>query len=339
MKKALYYENRDDKIRCLLCPHFCLISEGDIGRCGVRQNREGVLYSLVYEQAIAVHVDAIEKKPLFHVYPGSKSFSVATMGCNFTCRFCQNHDISQVKGNLGQLRGQHATATQIAQSASDHGCKTVACTYTEPTIYFEYALDIAKKAKDKGVETVWVSNGYITPEPLEEIAPYLTAMNIDLKGWDKDFYRNVVGGKLSSVLKTLELAKSLGIWLEVTTLMVPEYVDDPQHIREIATFIRDHLGSETPWHISRFYPQYECDQMEQTPVSAMRKAMEIGQEVGLKYVYSGNVPGDDGEHTRCYRCGELLIERYGFNILKNRIQNGQCSSCQAEIHGIGMSGS
>ncbi len=338
MKEAWFYEKLDEcRVKCTLCPHNCKLSDGKYGICGVRQNVEGVLYSHVYEKAIAVHVDPIEKKPLFHVHPGSKSYSIATAGCNLSCKFCQNHDISQMpRLEHGNIQGHRVTVADIVRSARANQCKTIACTYTEPTIFYEYAYDIAKSSKEQGVETVFVTNGFINEEPLRQIAPYLAAANVDLKGWDKAFYRKVVGGNLTSVLQALRLMKKLNIWVEVTTLAVPDHVDSDEKFREIALFIKNELGPETPWHISRFYPNYECDYLPITPLDVLRRAREIGLDVGLRYVYSGNVPGDVGESTFCYSCGEKLIERYGFYVLSNRVVDGKCFKCGAAIDGIGL---
>jgi pyruvate formate lyase activating enzyme len=337
MKEALFYEKfQNHRVKCTLCPHYCRLSDKKIGICGVRQNQQGVLYSLVYEKAIATHVDPIEKKPLFHVYPGSRSYSLATVGCNFSCDFCQNHDISQMPRDSGEIAGDTFTALQVMRSAQESRCKTIACTYTEPTVFFEYAYDIAKLASRTDIRTVFVTNGFINKEPLEYIAPYLAAANVDLKGWDETFYRKVVGGDLRGVLNALKIMKKLGIWVEITTLVVPGFVDDENDLREIALFIKNDLGPETPWHISRFYPRYKCLDLSVTSVETLRRAREIGIEVGLRYVYSGNVPGDVGENTFCYNCGELLIERYGFQIMKNKIQDSKCPKCAVVIDGIGM---
>jgi pyruvate formate lyase activating enzyme len=337
MKEALFFEKfQNHRVKCTLCPHYCRLSDNKIGICGVRQNQQGILYSLVYEKAIATHVDPIEKKPLFHVYPGSRSFSLATVGCNFSCDFCQNHDISQMPRDSGEIAGDTFSPLQVVRAAQESHCKTIACTYTEPVVFFEYAYDIARIASRTDIRTVFVTNGFINKEPLEYIAPYLAAANVDLKGWDETFYRKVVGGDLRGVLNAVKIMKKLGIWVEITTLVVPGFVDDENDLREIALFIKNELGPETPWHISRFYPRYKCLDLPVTSVETLRRAREIGIEVGLRYVYSGNVPGDVGENTFCYNCGELLIERYGFQIMKNKIQDSKCPKCSAVIDGIGM---
>lgn len=336
MRKADFYIELDNnEVLCTLCPHNCRIAEDEFGICGVRQNKKGVLYTHVYEQAIATNIDPIEKKPLFHVYPGSKSYSIATVGCNFTCTFCQNHEISQMPQS-GRIVGQYEPVAEIVRTAKQYNCKTIACTYTEPTIFYEYAYDIAKLAAEENILTVFISNGYINPKPLRKIAPFLAAANIDLKGWDESFYRNVCGGELKSVLNTLKLMKKLDIFLEVTTLIVPGYVDNEASLRQIAKFIKNELGPETPWHLSRFYPHYKYTEQHPTNIEIIQRAREIGFEEGLRYVYTGNVVGDVGESTFCYSCGEKLINRRGYQIIENKIRNGKCPNCGAKIDGIGL---
>jgi len=337
MKKADFFEKlENDFVQCTLCPHNCRIAPKKFGLCGVRQNQQGVLVTHVYERAIATHVDPIEKKPLFHVYPGSKSFSVATVGCNFTCTFCQNHEISQMP-LTGRIQGYPLSANEVVKAAREQGCRTIACTYTEPTIYYEYAYDIAVIAKKHDIDVVFVSNGYINPKPLKKIAPFLTAINVDLKGWDEQFYRQVCGGDLKSVKSSLKLIKSLGIFLEVTTLVVTGYVDNTDTLKSIARFIVEELGSDTPWHVSRFHPSYQYRNSQPTPLSILQHAREIGYEQGLRYVYSGNVFGDEGESTFCYSCGAKLIARRGYEIISNAVKNNACPYCGAEIDGVGMS--
>lgn len=336
MREADFYTTlKDGRLLCSLCPHYCRLADGEFGICAVRQNVGGTLYTHVYGRAIATHVDPIEKKPLFHVYPGSQSFSIATVGCNFKCTFCQNHEISQLP-HTGHIEGQQLPPQQVVRMAKRYNCKTIACTYTEPTIYFEYAYDIAKLAAEEDILTVFVSNGYITPKPLKQIAPFLTAANIDLKGWDEQFYSEVCGGDLKSVLNTLKLMKKLGIFVEVTTLVVTGYVDKESVLRDIAAFIANELGPETPWHISRFHPSYKYRDSHPTNIESIHRAREIGVEQGLRYVYSGNILGDSGEHTYCYSCNTQLITRIGFEVSNNIIQDGKCPNCGAEIDGIGM---
>lgn len=333
MKEALFYEKSSgNKVQCLLCPHRCLIAVGKVGVCGVRKNVNGKLVSLVYDKIIALHVDPIEKKPLFHVMPGSQSLSIATAGCNFHCHFCQNHHISQLTGSPGP--GKKMEPVEIVELAQAHHCQSIAYTYTEPTIYYELAYECARLAHAQGLLNIFVTNGYICKEPLEMIQPYLDAANVDLKGFDEKFYKNVVGGKLSAVLDTLKRMKKLGIFLEVTTLIIPSINDTEEQLKEIAQFIKQELGSNTPWHISRFYPQYKLTKIPPTPIQTIRRAREIGLEAGMRYVYTGNVSGDVGENTFCYQCGAQLIERYGFCVSVNRIKDGKCPDCGAVIDGI-----
>ena len=338
VKQAMFYhqlENR--KVICDLCPHFCKLKDGQLGLCKVRKNSGGKLYSLVYGKAIAVHVDPIEKKPLFHVAPGSHSFSMATVGCNFSCKFCQNADISQVTHSVNlDLIGQQLSPEELVSMASSNNCSSIAYTYTEPTIYFEYAYDTTKIAHRNGLLNVFVSNGFINAEPLKYINEYLDAANVDLKSFNDNFYRKLVGAQLTPVLDTLKLMKKLNIWLEVTTLIIPGENDSVEELNQIASFIKNELGEETPWHISRFYPHFKLNNYPPTPVSTLQKAYDIGKENGLRYVYMGNVPGNQTESTFCYNCGEMVVDRYGYQINKSYIVDGKCKFCGAEIDGIKM---
>ncbi|MCD4664851.1 MAG: AmmeMemoRadiSam system radical SAM enzyme [Bacteroidales bacterium] len=338
MREALFYQKQEDnKVICELCPHYCKLKDGQTGICNVRKNEGGILYSMVYGRSIAVHVDPIEKKPLFHLAPGSRSFSMATAGCNFQCKFCQNHDISQVteKINLNMI-GQELTPEEIVKMAKRNNCVSIAYTYTEPTIFFEYAYDTAKLAHQQGMLNVFVTNGYINPEPLKYISQYLDAANVDLKSFNEDFYKKLVGAKLQPVLDTLKLMKKLNILIEVTTLVIPGENDSPEELAQIAGFIKNELGEETPWHISRFYPQYKLASHPPTSVSTLKKAYNIGREHGLRYVYLGNVQGDQAESTFCYNCEKLLIERYGYQILENNIESGSCKFCETKVDGLNM---
>lgn len=333
MIEAWFYEKlAGDRVQCRLCPHTCIISPGKIGKCGVRQNISGVLYSLVADRVVATHVDPIEKKPLFHVRPGTRSFSIATVGCNFRCDFCQNYQISQARAD--EIPGQVLSPEEIVSMAHNSACQSIAYTYTEPTIYFELAYQSAKLAHAQQLLNVFVTNGYIQSGPLEMIQPYLDAANVDLKAFDAEFYRKYVGGKLSSVLDTLKLLKKLQIFIEITTLVIPTLNDDKSQLTDLANFIRTELGEGTPWHISRFFPQYKLTHLPPTPVKTIRQACEIGKAAGLQYVYAGNLPGNSAENTNCARCGELLIERLGYQILQNRVISGKCPVCGTSIPGI-----
>jgi len=337
MMEARFYEKKkDQQVHCLLCNHHCLIKEGKRGLCGVRENREGRLYSLVYARPIATHVDPIEKKPLFHFLPGSRSFSLATAGCNFRCLFCQNADISQLPQDQGKIPGEEVPPEEIVAAARQAGCQSIAYTYTEPTIFFEYAQDIARLAEAQGLKNVFVTNGYMSKEALQSIHPLLHGANVDLKAFREAFYQKQCGAKLAPVLKTLKTMKEMGVWLEITTLIIPTLNDSKEELRELATFILQELGPETPWHISRFHPTFRLTDRPVTPVKTLQQAWEIGREVGLHYVYTGNVPGDQGEKTYCHHCGRLLLDRFGFTILKNELDQGCCPQCHLPLAGVGL---
>ncbi|HOU50143.1 MAG TPA: AmmeMemoRadiSam system radical SAM enzyme [Smithella sp.] len=334
IREALLYEKLDGgKVHCNLCAHRCRINPGRSGICGVRENREGVLYSLVYGTLIAENLDPIEKKPFFHVYPASQSYSIATVGCNFRCDFCQNHDISQMPAATRMIAGEDFLPREIVTKAKQSRARTIAYTYTEPTVYFELALDTATIAVENGLQNVFVTNGFMTVETIEKIAPYLTAANVDLKSFRDEFYNKYCGARLNPVLESLQTMKKKGIWVEITTLLIPGLNDSDEELKDIARFIAG-LGRETPWHISRFHPQYKMRNRPVTPLDALHRVVQIGRETGLKYVYSGNVPGDDGENTRCFHCGKLLIERYGFRVGSMNLQGKKCSHCGTELEGV-----
>ena len=337
MKEAMLYEKLSDgKVKCNLCNHRCTIKDGNYGICGVRQNTDGSLYTLVYDKIIASHIDPIEKKPLFQFYPGSTAYSVATVGCNFKCKHCQNADISQLPmERKGYVVGEKIGPEEMAEAARRSGCQSIAYTYTEPTVFFELAYDTAQKAHDKGIKNIFVSNGYMTPEALKEISPYLDGINIDLKAFTEKFYKDICGARLAPVLDTIRLAKNLGIWVEVTTLVIPTLNDSEDELRQIAEFLTD-ADVSIPWHISQFYPTYQLTNLPRTPVETLHRAREIGLESGLRYVYEGNVPGRGNENTYCHGCGELLIERWGYSIQKNTIIEGQCPSCGSPVAGVGL---
>ncbi|WP_456475565.1 AmmeMemoRadiSam system radical SAM enzyme [Candidatus Pyrohabitans sp.] len=329
MEARFYTPAEEGKVRCYLCNHRCLISPGKRGICGVRENKKGKLYTLVYGKAIAYNIDPIEKKPLYHFLPGTTSYSIATVGCNFRCLHCQNWEISQMPRERAEIAGLSLPPEEVVKQASKYNCASISYTYTEPTIFAEYAMDCAKLAKERGIKNVFVTNGYITPEALREVAPYLDAANIDLKGFTEEFYRKVCGARLKPVLESIRLYKELGIWIEVTTLIIPGYNDDEEQLRGIARFIKS-VGESIPWHVTRFHPEYKLMGVPSTPLETLRRAREIGEEEGLMYVYIGNVLGE-GEDTRCHSCGEVLIKRYGFDILKCSIE---CPKCGVKIHGV-----
>ena len=341
-KEALLYAKLDgERVRCNLCAHRCDIAPGKRGICRVRENRDGTLYTLVYGRTISQAVDPIEKKPLFHFYPGTGSFSIATPGCNFRCTFCQNADISQMPRDRDLIMGTPATPEAIVAAAQKYNCRSIAYTYTEPTIFFEYSFDVAKLARPAGIANVYVTNGYMTPEMLHLFCgdgqpPLLDAANVDLKAFTDEFYREQCGARLQPVLDSLVLMKKLGVWVEVTTLVIPGLNDSDAELRQIAAFIVDELGVGTPWHVSRFHPTYKLLDRPPTPTSTLVRAREIGLEAGLRYVYVGNVPGSNGEHTLCYQCGQRVIGRWGFTITDYRLTDGKCANCGALIDGVGM---
>jgi len=336
MKEAMFYKQEGDhQVRCGLCRFRCLINDGARGICAVRENQGGTLYSLVYGKLCTEHVDPIEKKPLFHVMPGSRSYSIATVGCNFHCKHCQNYTISQVDRNA-PVRGKEQTPEEIVQRAIASDCHSISYTYTEPTIFFEFAYDTARIAHEAGLKNVFVTNGYITSEALAIIAPFLDAANIDLKGFTEGFYRDVVHARLSEVLDSIIEYRKQGIWLELTTLVIPGLNDSDGELQGIAEFIAANLGVDTPWHVSQFYPTYKLIDLPRTPVATLRRARDIGLAAGLHYVYEGNVPGEGGENTYCPSCSTLLIKRYGYVIETARIINGTCPDCGTAIAGIGL---
>ena len=334
MKQAMFQEAREgNKVQCSLCCHRCLIAPGKRGICAVRENRDGTLYSLVYDKVIAQNIDPIEKKPLFHFQPGSMSYSIATPGCNFRCRHCQNADISQLpRDHGGVVLGEEIAPSAIVAAALKTRCKSISYTYTEPTIYFELAYETARLAVEAGLKNVFVTNGYITSEALGVIRPYLHAANIDLKGFTDDFYKNICGARLQPVLDAIRLYKEFGIWIEITTLVIPGHNDSDEELRDIARFIRS-VGEEIPWHVTRFHPTYKLTDQPRTPVATLKRAQQIGFEAGLRYVYEGNIPGE-GENTVCWSCKKSLVKRIGFSVEENRIKEGKCSYCSVVIDGV-----
>ncbi len=296
----------------------------------------GTLYTLVYGNPCSWHVDPIEKKPLFHFFPGSRAFSIAAVGCNFRCLHCQNHEISQLPRDGGRIVGYEMAPDEAVRAAGKEGCVSISYTYTEPTMFFEYAFDIAKLARDAGIRNNFVTNGYIEEAPLEAIAPVLDAANIDLKAISPDFYRKVCGAKVEGVLASIRKYKALGIWVELTTLLIPGYNDGDDELKAIAAFIRDEAGVETPWHVSAFYPTYKLTDAPRTPAKTLVRARQIGLDAGLRYVYVGNIPGLDGENTYCYNCKKPVIKRYGYSITGYDVKDGSCGFCGVRIDGIGL---
>lgn len=335
MKEAMFYtELSDNEVQCNLCRQACKIKEGRRGLCGVRQNDEGKLYTLVYGNLVAEHIDPVEKKPLYHFLPGSKTFSIGTVGCNFFCKHCQNADISQYPQTYdGRILGEKRTAKQVVEAAKRSGCHSIAYTYTEPTIFYEFAYDTSRAAREEGLRNVFVSNGYMGTEAARRIAPFLDAINIDLKCFDDHTYRKICGARLKPVLENIELMKELGVWVEITTLVIPTVNDAEDELRDIARFIKD-VGKDVPWHVSQFFPTHKMKDKAVTPTDTIHTARRIGLAEGLHFVYEGNLGGQGEENTYCYQCEALAIERSGHRLIKNRLIENRCPDCSTPMDGI-----
>lgn len=337
MHEASHYLKKteaENSVHCLLCAHYCHIKEGRRGLCHVRENRGGILYSLVYGRLVSENIDPIEKKPIFHLLPGSLSYSISTVGCNFRCRHCQNYDISQYTATNGaNIPGRERLPAEVVAAAQDERCASISYTYVEPTIFYEFARDTSQLAYEQGIKNVFVSNGYTSPAATRELAPLLTANNIDLKSFSDRFYQEVCGAKLKPVLETISLMKELGVWVEVTTLVIPDLNDTDEELAAIANFIRA-IDPEMPWHVTAFHPTYKMTDRPPTPASTLKKAREIGLASGLKFVYTGNLPGDEGESTRCPNCREILIARTGFYSSPAGLVGATCRFCGTKIPGV-----
>jgi pyruvate formate lyase activating enzyme len=339
LKKAVLWEplNEDKKVQCRLCNWRCIISDGKKGHCFVRQNIGGTLCSLNYYKLISANPDPIEKKPLFHFLPGSRSFSIATMGCNFRCEFCQNWQISQTAADGGEIDGQPIKPELIVSTAKRDSCKSIAYTYTEPTVFMELCNDCGRLAKEQGLANVFVSNGFMTTEAIDFASEWLNAVNIDLKAFSEDFYKRLCKASLQPVLDTISyIAKETRIWMEITTLLIPGENDSEEELKKLADFLVNNGGPDVPWHISRFHPQYKYLESAPTPAKSLETAYKIGKSAGLHYVYVGNVPGSKYENTFCYKCGSLLVERVGYRIAYNNIKDSKCPNCKTEIAGFGL---
>jgi pyruvate formate lyase activating enzyme len=362
LHEARFYEALPDgRVLCTLCPHDCRIAESGRGACGVRYNKNGVLYTLVYDRVVSRSVEPVEKKPLYHFYPGSTAYSIATVGCNLRCAFCQNWEISQwpkehlpkrlapsgmvespepICPRLAELEdavpGERVTPEGIVKAALAAGATSIAYTYTEPTIFYELAYDTAVLARENGLKNVFVTSGYISKAPLRELVTVLDAANVDLKFFKEQSYRRISRVRMQPILEAIRLYHDLGVWVEVTTLVIPGVNDSDEELKAIAEFVHS-VGIEVPWHVSQFYPAHKMLDRPVTPMETLRRAGDIGRSAGLRYVYEGNVPGEKGENTYCYNCDSLLIDRYGFYVRSNRIDGGGCPDCGVSIDGIGMS--
>lgn len=362
MHECLNYKIIDSEtLQCETCSHFCLIKKGKVGICGIRQNIKNKLYLLTYGKTAAVNIDPIEKKPLFHFLPGSLAYSLGTAGCNFRCGNCQNFDISQIFGMKGKVEeyeklfwGEELSPKEIVKNATQAGCQSIAYTYNEPTIFLEYALDTMKIAKKEGLKNVWVSNGFMSDKTINTILPFLDAINIDIKSFNDEFYKFNCGARVQPVFNSCKRfvhpVKSLpeqgarlseqfnrvkaGIWLEITTLIIPTLSDDAEMLKQIAKFIKNELGDFVPWHISAFSGaiSWKLQHLPNTKAETIKKAYDIGKKEGLKYVYAGNVPNTEMENTYCPKCADLIVERIGYNI-KRYDKNGNCPKCGEKIEG------
>jgi pyruvate formate lyase activating enzyme len=336
VKEALLYEKLDNRmVHCYLCAHQCKIADSKFGFCGVRENAGGVLYTHAYGHVVAAQIDPIEKKPLYHFLPGSKSFSIAVAGCNFRCGFCQNWEISQapIRGEqVNGLLGEEFTPQDLVGEALNNGCQSISYTYTEPTIFFEYALETAKLAKARGLKNVFVTNGYMTSNCLKEIAPFLDAVNVDLKFFKDSSYKKICFASLVPVLDSIKLMNDLGLWLEITTLVIPGVNDSDEELKDIAKFIFN-VSKDIPWHVSRFHPDYGFTGYTTTPEETLKRAQAIGESAGLKFVYAGNVYGW-GNDTFCPFCKKLLIKRDALSIMEYNIQVGKCVHCKNTVPGL-----
>ncbi len=331
--EAAYYKKLANKeISCELCPRECRVGNRERGYCGVRENREGTYYTLVYSRACSANVDPIEKKPFFHFLPGTKAFSIATAGCNLNCKFCQNWEISQVRPE--QINSFNLPPEKVAQYAVDSGSRSIAYTYSEPVVFYEYMLDCAKAGRKKNIKSVVVSAGYIKKEPLLELCRNVDAIKIDFKGFTEKYYQDVCHGELRPIMDTLlELGKS-GIWYEMVYLMLPTLNDNPREIGQMCDWIVKDLGVDVPIHFTRFYPMYLLKNLPSTPVSSLEQAKKIADQSGLKFVYIGNVPGHRAESTYCPRCKKKLIDRTGYSINEMNLKEGKCKFCSEVIPGV-----
>jgi len=328
--EAQFYSAEGDKLRCSLCPHSCLISEGKRGLCGVRENRSGRLYSLIYGLASSIHPDPIEKKPLFHFLPGTTSISFASIGCNLFCQHCQNFSIS--KARFGSVQLEEITPKDVIRLARESGARSVSWTYNEPTIWHEFTTTASKAAHDADLKTNYVTNGYIQEEPLRGLKGLIDAMNIDVKAFREEFYRRICGGRLAPVLKACELAVDLGMHVELTYLIIPEHNDSRDEISDFCKWISDKLGSDVPVHFSVFHPDYKLTNVSRTPDRTMDTAFDIARKAGLEFVYLGNMQAGERDDTFCPKCGSRVIEREGFWVRSTDLKGNKCGKCGGELN-------
>lgn len=331
-KEAMFQEETARGIMCRICPNECVLKEGEISKCNNRKVFKSKLYTMAYGNPCSVAIDPVEKKPLYHFFPGSRAFSIATAGCNFVCLNCQNWTISQTSPD--KTRNIELMPEQVVDECEKSRCRSIAYTYSEPNTFYEYAFDTASIAKKRGIMNIFKSNGYIYPEPLKKLCTVLDAANIDLKAITETTYLKLSGGKLQPVLDSLKVYRDSGVWLEITNLIIPNYTDKPAEIRQMCKWLADNGFTNTPIHFSRFYPMYKLEQLPPTPVELLDNAAKIAAEEGLKYVYTGNVPGNEQANTKCPACGKDVVTRKGFTITANVINEGKCSFCGKKVDGV-----
>ena len=331
--EAMFWEKLEERrVKCVLCPRECQVADVERGYCGVRENQGGSYQTLVYGALCSANVDPIEKKPLFHYQPGTTAFSIATAGCNIECKFCQNWQISQFRPE--QINSVHVTPAQLIASCKSRRCPTIAYTYSEPVVFYEYMHDAAAMGREHGIGSVMISNGYIQEKPLRKLCKHLTGVKIDFKAFSDKFYVETCAGELKPVLDVLEVLKDIGIWLELVVLIVPTLNDSPDEIRQMSEWVVKHLGRDVPMHFTRFHPTYRITNLPRTPVSTLERSRQIALDSGVHYVYAGNVPMHPGENTYCHKCQHELIGRMGYRIRFNRITDGKCPKCGTTIPGV-----
>jgi len=331
-KEALFYRGTDGGLECLKCPNGCILAPGDTGICRNRVNHEGKMYSIAYGNPCAVHIDPIEKKPFFHFLPTTRAFSIAAAGCSFSCLNCQNWEISQFSPK--ETQNIDLMPDRVVAACLKSGSESIAYTYSEPTTFYEYAFDTATIARKSKIRNVWKSNGYINEEPLRKLCKVMDAANIDLKSFDDETYKKLSKGRLAPVLRTLKIFKEEGVWLEITNLVIPSWTDNLDMIKRMCEWLVHNGLQECPLHFSRFNPLYQLTQLPMTPVSTLEKAREIAVGAGVQYVYIGNVPGHSAENTFCHKCGKMIIERRGYQILANNLERGKCRYCSVRVPGV-----
>jgi pyruvate formate lyase activating enzyme len=331
-KIALFQDETARGIMCRICPNECVLKEGEISKCNNRRVYKSKLYTMAFGNPCSVNVDPVEKKPLYHFLPGSRAFSIATAGCNLVCLNCQNWSISQTSPD--KTRNYDLLPEQVVEECISNKCSSIAYTYSEPTTFYEYAYETATLARKAGIKNIIKSNGYINEEPLKKLCSVIDGANIDLKAFTESTYLKLTGGKLQPVLNSLKVYKAMGIWLEITNLVVPSWTDNLDEIRKMCAWLADNGFTDTPLHFSRFYPLYKLEQLPPTPVDLLTKAAGIAAEAGLKYVYIGNVPGNETADTKCPSCNKVVVKRQGYRILSNNITNGKCQSCGKKVDGI-----